>query len=62
MEIELRVQKSSLAIAKLLTFPKSAKHKPFTKNEYKIMYMEPQGVFNTGETGVEFIVPNAIWI
>ena len=46
----------------MFVVPKGFEHKPFAKNEGKIIVMEPQGILNTGEAGLELTAPNDIWI
>jgi hypothetical protein len=42
--------------------PKGVEHKPYAKDECKIMFIEPLGVINTGDAGGELTAPNDVWV
>ena len=46
----------------MIVVPKGVKHKPYAKDEAKIMLVEPSGVVNTGDKEVELTAPNDQWI
>jgi len=62
MAIEFRKGKVDLKAGEMIVVPKSVEHKPFAKNECKIMLVEPAGTINTGDTDVEMTAENNIWI
>jgi mannose-6-phosphate isomerase-like protein (cupin superfamily) len=42
--------------------PKGVEHKPFAKNEVKLLLIEPRGVLNTGDAGGDRTAQNDVWI
>ena len=48
MEIKFRDKIILLEEGDLYVVPKGVEHKPYSKNECKIMLIEPKGVVNTG--------------
>jgi mannose-6-phosphate isomerase-like protein (cupin superfamily) len=42
--------------------PRGVEHKPFAREECRIMLIEPVGTRNTGEAGGELTAPNDVWI
>jgi len=62
MKIELEDDEINLAQGDLFVVPRGIKHKPFAKNECKIMLVEPRGVINTGNVTNELTAKNNDWI
>jgi hypothetical protein len=46
----------------MVVVPKGIKHRPFAKEEAKIMIVEPKNVRNTGDALDELTAPNDEWI
>jgi mannose-6-phosphate isomerase-like protein (cupin superfamily) len=51
-----------LKAGEMFVVPKGVEHKPFAKNEVKLMLIEPRGVLNTGHEGGERTARNDVWI
>ena len=62
MEIEFRDQVVALSEGEMLVVPKGVEHKPYSKEECKVMVVEPKGVVNTGESDGELTAENDVWI
>jgi mannose-6-phosphate isomerase-like protein (cupin superfamily) len=62
MTIELRDGKVDLSAGEMYVVPKGVEHKPFAKHECKIMFIEPRGVVNTGDSDGELTAKNDVWI
>jgi len=62
MAIEFREGKVDLKSGELIVVPKGVEHKPFARNECKIMLVEPAGTINTGDAGGEMTAKDNIWI
>jgi len=62
MGIEFREGKVDLKAGELIVVPKGVEHKPFAKNECKIMVVEPAGTINTGSAGGEMTAEDNVWI
>ena len=62
MIMEFREGKVDLKSGELIVVPKGVEHKPFAKNECKIMLVEPAGTINTGDAGGEKTAEDNIWI
>ena len=62
MGIELENETIELSEGEMLVIPKGTKHKPFAKQEAKIMLIEPKGVINTGDIQSDFTAKNDQWI
>ena len=63
---ELRIDFKDGAVnigkGEMFVVPKGVKHKPFAKNEVKLMLIEPRGVLNTGNERGERTAENDVWI
>ena len=46
----------------MIVVPKGIKHKPYAKEEAKIMIVEPTGVLNTGDAEGELTADNNQWV
>ena len=62
MEIEFEDGTVYLKQGEMFVVKKGIQHKPFAKNECKVMIIEPKGVVNTGETGGDKTAANDVWI
>jgi mannose-6-phosphate isomerase-like protein (cupin superfamily) len=62
MSIEFRDGKVDLAAGEMYVVPKGVEHKPYAKEECKVMFIEPRGVVNTGEASVELTAKNDVWV
>ncbi len=62
MTIEFRDGKVDLSAGEMYVVPKGVEHKPYAKNECKVMFIEPRGVTNTGDAGGELTADNDVWI
>ena len=60
--IEFRDQTVQLSEGEMIVVPYGEEHKPFAKDECKVLLVEPKGVINTGETGGEFTADNDVWL
>ncbi|MBU1330957.1 MAG: cupin domain-containing protein [Gammaproteobacteria bacterium] len=62
LRIDLRDRQITLNSGELLVVPKGVEHKPFAKNEVKLLLIEPRGVLNTGSEGGGRTAENDVWI
>jgi mannose-6-phosphate isomerase-like protein (cupin superfamily) len=62
MSIEFRDGKVDLKAGDMFVVLKGVEHRPFAKNECRIMLVEPTGTVNTGDRGGELTADNNIWI
>ena len=62
MIIEFRDKKVELMEGDIYVVPKGVDHRPYSKNECKIMLVEPKGVVNTGNSISELTQDNDVWI
>ena len=62
MMIEFRDKKVELMEGDMYVVPKGVDHRPYSKNECKIMLVEPKGVVNTGNSISELTQDNDVWI
>jgi mannose-6-phosphate isomerase-like protein (cupin superfamily) len=62
MSIDFRDGKVDLKAGEMFVVPKRLKHKPFAKNECKIMLVEPVGTVNTGNAVTDLKAGNDVWI
>ena len=46
----------------MIVVPKGTKHKPYAREEAKIMLVEPSGVINTGDNQGHLTAPNDEWV
>ena len=46
----------------MIIVSKGSAHKPFAKEEAKVLLIEPRGIVNTGNIINEFSVDNDIWV
>ena len=62
MSIEFRDRTVQLSGGEMIVVPRGEEHKPFAKDECKVLLVEPKGVVNTGETGGKFTADNDVWL
>lgn len=62
MRIDFRDGSVELCAGEMYVVPKGVEHKPFAKEECKIMFIEPRGVTNTGDSGGELTAKNDVWV
>ena len=62
MGIEFKDRTITLNSGEMIVVQKGEKHKPFAKEECKVLIIEPQGVVNTGESGGDLTSENDVWI
>lgn len=62
LRIDFRDGSVTLKAGELYVVPKRVEHKPYTKEEVKLLLIEPRGVLNTGQEGGERTAPNDVWI
>ena len=62
MGIEFRDRTVQLSEGEMIVVPRGEEHKPFAKDECKVLLVEPKRVINTGETGGEFNADNDVWL
>jgi len=60
--IEFESETMELNAGELYVVPKGVQHRPFAKEECKIMLIEPRGVVNTGDVEGELTASNDVWI
>jgi len=62
MSIEFRDGTVTLKAGEMFVVPRGVEHKPFAKEECKIMLVEPAGTINTGDTVGELTKKENVWI
>lgn len=62
LRIEFRDGAVTLSKGEMFVVPKGVEHKPFARNEVKLLLIEPRGVLNTGDAGGERTAQNDVWI
>ena len=62
LQIDFRDGVVKLSAGEMCVVPKGVEHKPFAKNEVKLLLIEPRGVLNTGDAGGERTATNDLWI
>ena len=62
MHIDFRDGKVLLKTGEMFVVPKGIEHKPFAKDECKIMLVEPAGTINTGNVGGHLTKDDPVWI
>jgi len=62
MSIEFRDGRVDLRAGEMLVVPKGVEHKPFARNECRIMLVEPAGTINTGDAGGDLTAEDNVWI
>ena len=62
LRIEFRDGAVDISAGEMFIVPKGVEHKPFAKDEVKLLLIEPRGVLNTGHEGGARTAPNDVWI
>ncbi len=62
LSIDFRDGPIELSPGEMIVVPKGAEHRPYCKDEAKMLVIEPKGVVNTGETKSELRADNDVWI
>lgn len=62
MEIELRDKTLCLKKGEMVVIPKGIEHKPSSREECKILLIEPAGTINTGNAGGDLTDTKIEWI
>ena len=62
MSIEFEDRTVEINEGEMIVVPKGIKHKPYAKEEAKIMIVEPTGVLNTGDAEGELTADNNQWV
>ena len=62
MDIDFRDGKVHLKEGEMYVVKKGVEHKPYAKDECKILIIEPRGVVNTGDTASDLRAKNDVWI
>ena len=62
MSIEFKDQTLELSTGEMFVVPKGVEHRPYAKNECKIMLIEPRGVINTSDAGGKLRAENDVWV
>ena len=60
--IEFEDETIQISAGEMIVVPKGKKHKPYAKEEAKIMLIEPSGVINTGDNKGNLTAPNDKWV
>jgi mannose-6-phosphate isomerase-like protein (cupin superfamily) len=60
--IEFQSKTMQLDAGELYVVPQGIQHRPYAKEECKILLIEPRGVVNTGEADSELTASNDVWI
>ena len=62
MSIDFRDGKVDLKTGEMYVVPKGVEHKPFAKEECKILLVEPAGTANTGNAPGDLTAKDDVWI
>ena len=62
MSIEFDDHTVSLNAGEMYVVPKGVQHKPYARQECKVMLVEPRGVINTGGKTGDLTAQNDVWI
>ena len=62
LQIDFRDGVVNLSAGEMFVVPKGVEHKPFAKNEVKLLLIEPRGVLNTGDAGGERTATSDVWV
>jgi mannose-6-phosphate isomerase-like protein (cupin superfamily) len=62
MRIEFRDRVAHLAEGDLCVVPKGIEHRPSADAECHVLLIEPRGVVNTGDAGVDRRAANDVWV
>ena len=62
MSIAFREGQVDLRAGEMLVVPKGVEHKPFARQECKVLLVEPTGTVNTGDAGGDLTIQDDVWI
>ena len=62
MGIEFKDRTVELNSGEMIVIQKAEQHKPFATEECKVLIIEPRGVVNTRNSGVDLTAENDVWI
>ena len=62
LQIDLRDKSLHLKAGEMVVIPKGVEHKPYAKEECKMLLIEPAGTLNTGDIGGELTRTDLEWI
>ena len=62
LQIDFRDGVVNLSAGEMFVVPRGVEHKPFAKNEVKLLLIEPRGVLNTGDAGGERTATSDVWV
>jgi len=62
LRIDFRDGAVELGPGEMYVVPRGVEHKPYAKDEVKVMLIEPRGVVNTGDQGGDRTAKNDVWI
>ena len=62
LRLDFRDGAVTLRAGEMFVVPKGVEHKPFAREEVRMLLVEPRGVLNTGHEGGERQAPNDLWI
>ncbi|HEY1259221.1 MAG TPA: cupin domain-containing protein [Stellaceae bacterium] len=62
LRIDFRDGAVRVAAGEMFVVPKGVEHKPYAKDEVKLLLIEPRGVLNTGDEGGERTAASEVWI
>jgi mannose-6-phosphate isomerase-like protein (cupin superfamily) len=62
LRIEFRDGEVVLGAGEMFVVPAGIEHKPFARNEVRMLLIEPRGVVNTGAAGGELTAAGDRWI
>ena len=63
LRIDFRDGSVNIAAGEMFVVPKGVEHKPYARDEVKLLLIEPRGVLNTGdEETSERTAANGVWI
>jgi len=62
LRIDFRDGFVELNEGEMFVVPKGVEHKPYAKQEVRMLLIEPQGIKNTGDEGGKRTAENDVWI
>jgi mannose-6-phosphate isomerase-like protein (cupin superfamily) len=62
LRIDFRDGSVGISAGEMFVVPKGIEHKPYAREEVKLLLIEPRGVLNTGEEVSERTAENDVWI
>ena len=62
LRIDFRDGAVTLRAGEMFVVPKGVEHKPFAREEVRMLLIEPRGVLNTGHAGGARQAENDVWI